>query len=382
MTPWHDRSVLPQWLSVDSERPDPETLRKAVDALAAGEVVAFPTDRCTGWRWTPGGRTRPAGSSRSSGARPAQAAPLIAADSPSGRAGRSGRDAPRAAIGGSLVARPAVHRAGRRRGARPATVDRGRHRGNPGAGPAAGATARSGLRTPYHSHERRIGAVSLRPRTPPPWRPVSVPIWPCWVDGGPAPGGPPSTIVDARGDAPVLVREGGGRVGPRATIAGVKGSAVAARHAVARERAALVPGRRVPDRTQFLLAILAADAGVSSHLVDRFRRGRAAGAGASIVKIRAAVGGVTAAVLLLGGCAARVPVVTTEAYPDFVFPEVPSALATGEVERRQHDAWAFLQVGQLEQAERRFAELASRRRRPLSGDGGARMGGPRPGELP
>ena len=78
------------------------------------------------------------------------------------------------------------------------------------------------------------------------------------------------------------------------------------------------------------------------------------------MKIRAAVGCVTAAVLLMGGCAARVPVVTTEAYPDFVFPAVPSTLATGEVERRQHDAWAFLQVGQLEQAERRFAELVSR----------------------
>jgi len=28
------------------------------------------------------------------------------------------------------------------------------------------------------------------------------------IDGGPTPGGPPSTIVDARGDAPRLVREG------------------------------------------------------------------------------------------------------------------------------------------------------------------------------
>ena len=78
------------------------------------------------------------------------------------------------------------------------------------------------------------------------------------------------------------------------------------------------------------------------------------------MKIRAAAGAVTAAALLMGGCAARVPVVTTEAYPDFVFPAVPPVLATGEVERRQHDAWAFLQVGQLEQAEQRFAEMVSR----------------------
>ena len=67
-----------------------------------------------------------------------------------------------------------------------------------------------------------------------------------------------------------------------------------------------------------------------------------------------------AAALFLGGCAARVPIVTTEAYPDFVFPEVPPALAAGDVERRQHDAWAFLQAGQVEQAERRFAALVSR----------------------
>ena len=67
-----------------------------------------------------------------------------------------------------------------------------------------------------------------------------------------------------------------------------------------------------------------------------------------------------AAALFLGGCAARVPIVTTEAYPDFVFPEVPPALAAGDVEGRQHDAWAFLQAGQVEQAERRFAALVSR----------------------
>jgi tRNA A37 threonylcarbamoyladenosine synthetase subunit TsaC/SUA5/YrdC len=28
------------------------------------------------------------------------------------------------------------------------------------------------------------------------------------IDAGPTPGGPPSTIVDARGDAPIVVREG------------------------------------------------------------------------------------------------------------------------------------------------------------------------------
>ena len=135
---------------------------------------------------------------------------------------------------------------------------------------------------------------------------------------------------------------------------------MAARRAVARERAASVPDYRVLDRSQLIPDNPAAAVEAPSRLVDRWRPGVLAGAGASVVKIRAAAGAVTAAALLMGGCAARVPVVTTEAFPDFVFPAVPPALATGEIERRQHDAWAFLQVGQLEQAEQRFAELVSR----------------------
>ena len=77
------------------------------------------------------------------------------------------------------------------------------------------------------------------------------------------------------------------------------------------------------------------------------------------MKTRAAPCALTAAVLVLGGCAARVPVVTVEAYPDFVFPAVPPALAAGDAERRQHEAWTFLQAGRVEEAERRFAALAS-----------------------
>lgn len=77
------------------------------------------------------------------------------------------------------------------------------------------------------------------------------------------------------------------------------------------------------------------------------------------MKMRAAACGLTVAVLVLGGCAARVPIVTVEAYPDFVFPDVPPALADGDVERRQHEAWTFLQAGRFEEAEQRFAALAS-----------------------
>ena len=78
------------------------------------------------------------------------------------------------------------------------------------------------------------------------------------------------------------------------------------------------------------------------------------------MNLRAAAGASMAAALFLAGCAARVPIVETEAYPDFEFPVVPPALAAGDVEGRQHDAWTFLQAGQVEQAERRFAELISR----------------------
>ncbi len=70
--------------------------------------------------------------------------------------------------------------------------------------------------------------------------------------------------------------------------------------------------------------------------------------------------GVLAVVLFLGGCAARVPVVTTPAFPDFIFPAVPPGHAAAGIEPEQRDAWAFLQVGELNEAEQRFAELIVR----------------------
>ena len=57
------------------------------------------------------------------------------------------------------------------------------------------------------------------------------------------------------------------------------------------------------------------------------------------------------------GCASRVPVVTTPAYPDFAFPTVPGEfIGTTEADRHQ-DAWAYLQFGDLEGADQRFTEL-------------------------
>lgn len=76
--------------------------------------------------------------------------------------------------------------------------------------------------------------------------------------------------------------------------------------------------------------------------------------------MRAAAGALFVAALLAGGCAARVPVVTTPAFPDFVFPAVPPAYAAGATGGEQRDAWSFLQAGELDQAERRFAALVAR----------------------
>ncbi len=61
--------------------------------------------------------------------------------------------------------------------------------------------------------------------------------------------------------------------------------------------------------------------------------------------------------LLSGGCAARIPVVTTPAYPDFPLPVVPAALEGTPAAAEHRDAWTFLQVGQLDAAEQRFAGI-------------------------
>ncbi|MDE2907436.1 MAG: hypothetical protein OXQ28_15275 [Acidobacteriota bacterium] len=76
--------------------------------------------------------------------------------------------------------------------------------------------------------------------------------------------------------------------------------------------------------------------------------------------LRTTAGALLAAALLVGGCAVRVPVVTTPAYPDFVFPAAPSSYAESPAADEQRDAWAFLQTGDLAQAETRFAALLER----------------------
>ena len=76
--------------------------------------------------------------------------------------------------------------------------------------------------------------------------------------------------------------------------------------------------------------------------------------------LRTAAGALLAVALLAGGCAARVPVVTAPAYPDFVFPAAPASYAESPAAGEQRDAWAFLQADELTQAEARFAALVAR----------------------
>lgn len=64
-----------------------------------------------------------------------------------------------------------------------------------------------------------------------------------------------------------------------------------------------------------------------------------------------------AAGTLAGGCAARVPVVTTPAFPDYPFPAVPDALEGTPAASAHRDAWTFLQAGRIEAAEERFADI-------------------------
>ena len=207
MTSWHDRSAPPRWLRLDPERPDGETLRAAVDALAAGEVVAFPTDTLYGLAVDP---RRPDAARRlfALKRRPAgQAAPLIAAD-----AGQIER-----------VARK-VNRLARRLAERwwpgPVSIVLD---ASPALDPLllteAGTVA---VRVPAHPLARRLAADFQHPITatsanrsgsPPAADAAAVAAGlgsglDVLVDGGPARGGAPSTIVDARGDAPALVREG------------------------------------------------------------------------------------------------------------------------------------------------------------------------------
>ena len=104
----------------------------------------------------------------------------------------------------------------------------------------------------------------------------------------------------------------------------------------------------------------AIDVEASARLGDRWRQGVRAEGEQRSWTLPGATGASLAVVLLAGGCAARVPIVTTPAFPDFIFPAVPPEHAAAGIEPEQRDAWAFLQVGEIEEAEQRFTALIAR----------------------
>ena len=63
------------------------------------------------------------------------------------------------------------------------------------------------------------------------------------------------------------------------------------------------------------------------------------------------------ATVIVAGCATRVPIVTAPAYPAFTFPAVPPELADSPAVAGHADAWSFLQAGQVQEAQRRFAAV-------------------------
>ena len=63
------------------------------------------------------------------------------------------------------------------------------------------------------------------------------------------------------------------------------------------------------------------------------------------------------AALLAAGCSVRPPVVSSPAYPDYLYPIVPAELLGSPAAQRLDDAWAFFQAGDLDNAERRYVAL-------------------------
>lgn len=207
VTSRRERSAWSQTSSGDPDRPDPGVLRTAVAALAAGEVVAFPTDTLYGLAVDPR-RSDAARRLFALKRRPAGlAVPLIAAD------------AAQVALAARRLTPLARRLAGRWwPGPVSLVLD-----ASPALEPlllhADGTVA---LRVPAHPLARRLARDFDHPITatsanrsgePPAADAASAAAAlgrgvACVIDGGRTTGGPPSTIVDARGDAPRLVREG------------------------------------------------------------------------------------------------------------------------------------------------------------------------------
>ena len=192
---------------VDPVAPDPDAVRAAADAVVAGEVIALPTDTLYGLAVNPHDADAVDRLFRLKGRPPGQPVPLIATDLAeverwAGRLdGAAGRLAAAFWPGPlTLLVR-----------AWPQVV-----------ADVHGGTGAVGVRVPAHYVARAVTRAAGLPLVatsanlsgePPPSRADAIHASiasgaAVLLDAGPTPGGLPSTIVDVRGSAPVLVRAG------------------------------------------------------------------------------------------------------------------------------------------------------------------------------
>ena len=71
-------------------------------------------------------------------------------------------------------------------------------------------------------------------------------------------------------------------------------------------------------------------------------------------------GAAVVVVLLSGACAARLPVVTDPAYPEYLYPPVPARYEGADVAGRHEEAWTYFQAGDAVTAQARYTVLLER----------------------
>lgn len=194
-------------VTVDPARPDPDVVARIADVIKRGGIVAIPTDTLYGLAVDPRDSCAVARLFELKGRAAAATLPIVAADATQVRE-RAGRLSP---IAERLAARfwP---------GPLALVVDA--HRDLVAGVRAPDASV--AVRVPAHEVPRAIARALHAPLTAtsanrsgePPAADAPAVLrafgadLDAIVDAGPAPGGAPSTIVDARGDEPHLVRQG------------------------------------------------------------------------------------------------------------------------------------------------------------------------------
>jgi L-threonylcarbamoyladenylate synthase len=194
-------------LTVDPERPDPDTVARIAAAIKSGGIVAVPTDTLYGLAVDPRDSCAVARLFEIKGRPAAAAVPLVAADIDQVR-DRAGR----------LTA--LAERLAGRFWPGPLTIVLDAHRDLVAGVRAADSSV--AVRVPSHAVPRAIARALGAPLTATSANRSGLPATAdaasvlralgadldAVVDAGPARGGAASTIVDARGEAPRLVREG------------------------------------------------------------------------------------------------------------------------------------------------------------------------------